>query len=318
MLFALFFNPYESFSSITYPNFPLNRNTSLILVQGMTVEGKFTAKENNLGTILLKFPNIPVLDYQYQDTLVFRLKEADSASWYIQNKYRSGIFMDSPTFPFGFPRLPDSKGKNYVFQLESKAGGLANAVTVGNTFDIRYILDKSQLFHSPQLLFGFVLKKVYVSIFDIDFLLNSFIYLTPLLLYGVWLILNSKQSKKTFSPIFKRFKDNKQINFVMTNVIAKGRWVLVTILVIIFVYSLLTKVANIGISVFIIGWWILAIFKKIVTSRVSFIFFTILLSLGFLGIMLSQINFSTRISSWAYIFLLIGAIQAIFEEKKTV
>lgn len=315
VLCALFLNPYESFSSITYPNFQLQKYSSSALIKGTTVRGDFTATEDNLGTVLLKFINVPIIPYENQDILVFRIKEKNSSGWYSQNLYHSGIFRYVTTFPFGFPSFHNAKRKEYIFELESTAGNLNNAVSLDSTFNVRYGFDKITFFKRPYFLISFILKKMFISLSDIDYILDSFIYLTPFLLYIIWFLITTEKSKRYFIPILQDIYNLSYVKSFIHTFLFNRMWIFSGIFLTIFLYSYFTKNANLGISVFIIGWWILAIYFKIVDSKKSFIFFAILLSLGFLGIIFSQINFSTRISSWAYIFLALGMLQAVLEER---
>lgn len=291
-------NPYENFTSITVANLSLSNNTPKILFKGDKIEGKFVANENYLGTLLLSFPSVPSVGYNDQDKLLFRIKEQGATRWYYQSVYHSGGFNENELFPFGFPIIRDSYGKTYIFQLISLNGNNSNAVTVGNAFGTRFISSKRYLIRNSHLLINFIYKKILYSFTDINFLLNSFIFLTPLLFYIVLLLTNSRYSRSLF------FSNGKAL-FTIT-------------FLFVFLYSLLTKQPIIGISIFLIGWWIILIWLKKVSSRTSFIFFAILLALGYIGIMLSQVNFSDRISSWAYIFLAFGALQAVFEEKSKI
>lgn len=295
IVLALIVNPYENFTSITVPYLSLPNTSPKILLKGNKLEGKFLANENYLGTVLLNFSSVPSVGYDNQDKLLFRIKEKGATHWYYQGVYHSGGFKENELFPFGFPIIHDSYGKTYIFQLISLNGNLSNAVTVGTVFDTRFISSKKYLLHSFHLLLNFIYKKIIYSFIDISFILNSFIYITPLLFYIVLLLSTSRSSTDLF------FSNGKAI-FTIT-------------LIAIFCYSFSTVEPIIGISIFFIGWWVILIYLKKVDSRVSFSFFALLLALGYIGVMFSQTNFSTRISSWAYIFLLIGAIQAIFEEK---
>lgn len=288
-------NPYENFTSFTVSNHLLKNNTPSVLYKGNKIEGQFVANENYLGTVLLTFSSVPHVVYESQDKLLFRIKEEGSSKWYYESIYHSGGFRRDIPYTFGFPKISDSSGKTYIFQLISLDGNKLNAVKVRNTFGTRFISNKEYLFHDKHLLLNFIYKKIIYSLMDRYFFLDSFVYLTPLLFYIILLLASSRYSNNIF--------------------FSNGKAIFASTFLLVLLYSIFTIRPIIGISIFIIGWWLILILLKKVSSRTSFIFFAVLLAFGYIGIMLSQVNFSDRISSWAYIFLAFGAFQALFEAK---
>lgn len=97
------------------------------IYEGEKVEGAITATENNLGIIAVRFETY---GRKNTDSLIFRLKEKNENEWYYVNEYESRLFQGYPLFPFGFPIITHSKGKTYIFELESLRGKPGNAIAI--------------------------------------------------------------------------------------------------------------------------------------------------------------------------------------------
>src|ERR1035437_1656271 len=55
------------------------------LEQGDTLKGEFTAKDNYLGILILPIRTFERVDFDKEDTLVFKIKQLGSKKWYYQN-----------------------------------------------------------------------------------------------------------------------------------------------------------------------------------------------------------------------------------------
>ena len=76
---SLTYSSYKSFTVLQYPQNQDKNNTFFEkkLLKGQKLIGKFEAKENNLGIVAVKFGNVPRVEFEKEDTIVFRIKEED-------------------------------------------------------------------------------------------------------------------------------------------------------------------------------------------------------------------------------------------------
>lgn len=156
------------------------------LTKGMKITGEFTAQENNLGILQLRFNYHKRIAYNNEDNLLFRLKEKGEQNWYYQSTYKSGLVSDVPFLPFGFPQIANSKGKVYDFELISQNGNTENAVNLKNRFPIlitKYKVLRSELMHNKIVLISFIAKKYIRGLENIDIFFSSIAYSLPFFFY---------------------------------------------------------------------------------------------------------------------------------------
>ena len=118
------------------------------LLAGEKVTGIFTATENNLGTVSVRFNTFWRIN---DDWLIFRIKSVNDERWFYENKYKVDQFQNGKMFPFGFPELKDSSKKTYVFEIESTQGITDNAIAVSGispAFHVRYRFPKETIIKS--------------------------------------------------------------------------------------------------------------------------------------------------------------------------
>ncbi len=143
----------------------LHANVGKELLKGQKVTGSFTASENNLGLVLLRFYNFERIS---KDKVIFRIKENGSKDWYYTNIYKVDQFQPNEYFTFGFSPIENSKGKQYDFEIESTAGKPKNAIGISTTFPqigAAYQFTKTQLSQNKILAVRFFIKK---SVFFIE------------------------------------------------------------------------------------------------------------------------------------------------------
>lgn len=190
--YSTFFD--NSISVISY-NLPASNIVNLNhnrLLKGQMIKGSFVAKDDNLGIVSIRFQSFQRIPYDEEDTLIFRIKEKGQKDWLSQNYYRSGLTYDVPFLPFGFPVIPNSKGKTYQFELLSMHGNNINGVALSTRQPIlvtKYKVSKSLLLHSPQALFKFIFEKTINSFQTIDISYSSVFFGLPLIFY---LLLSSR------------------------------------------------------------------------------------------------------------------------------
>lgn len=323
------FNNSFSLSVISYShsknNF-VNFSTYRIFA-GHKVTGEFNAQENYLGIVTVSFATFNQVSYADEDTLLFRIKEAGAKQWYYQNTYRSGLIYEVPIYPFGFPRVVNSKGKNYVFEIESLNGSNLNAVALNSWEPVlvtRYQIPKTELLKSKINLAEFFLRRFLVSFGDRGVIFFSFVYFLPFLFY---LILYFSPIKKIIESILIRFR-KKTTLFVNAHPVLRpfadiysilknkiignlDSVVFIVVIVNIFFVPIINDLALIVVAAL---WLYLAkIYKN--TSRRSFLvgIFLILLCPVILYFRFEDITKKSAV--WAFMFLVAGTIQALLELK---
>lgn len=130
------------------------------LMKGDIVTGQFRAVENNLGIVAIRFQTFDRIN---SDLVVFRMKEQGSDQWYYVNEYQSRQFGGYPLFPFGFPIIADSKGKDYHFELESLYGKPGNAIGIDTTEPVliaKHKFAKNQLISDKKVFLLFAFQKI--------------------------------------------------------------------------------------------------------------------------------------------------------------
>lgn len=279
------------------------------LLKGDKISGHFTARENNLGIVSIRFQTFIRPEYKNEDYLVFRMKEKGAKNWYYENKYRDGFIYEIPFLPFGFPKIANSKDKTYLFEVESLKGNANNSVALSRKNQIlssKYQVPKSLLLHDKKALIIFAAKKFINSIFTTDVRFSSFIYLLPFIYYLLWI---SPFRKKLITSSVK-YLNGQSIYFIKPVIEYNLAYILIAIALIdIFKIQLTNDV----IYLVIIGIWIIILRLYKLTSKTSFILALLLLIMP--PIMLSFRDEATaeKAAIWAYIFLVAGTIQILIE-----
>lgn len=107
---------------------------SKAILKGEVIKESFTADENNLGVMLIKFNTFGKIN---KDIIRFRIKEEGSKEWYYQRDYSVDQFQNNTYFTFGFLPIANSKGNTYLIEIESLKGKKNDAVAISS--------------HAPQL-----------------------------------------------------------------------------------------------------------------------------------------------------------------------
>lgn len=294
---SLFYSSYKSFTVLQYnhnqdenDNFPIGK-----ILKNQRIIGEFTGKENYLGIVSVRLDYTQRISFEEEDVLLFRIKEKGQEQWYYENKYRSGLMIGSLYFPFGFTKISDSYGKIYRFEIISLNGNDKNAITIkakDPIFVSKYKFSKNEiLLGGSQAVLSFSFKKVFTFFSNFDTLISSLIFLLPLIIYLIWLtaIYEFKIANKLFAAIV--------ISLILADII----WI--------------EEILS-GLLFGLTGLWILAIYKNKFSSKISFLFsFTLI----FLAVVLNYFNFFesiNKISTFAYMLLIIGSLQMILEQFK--
>ncbi len=166
-----------------------NLNYNLIY-KGETFKGEFMAQDNNLGIVSLRFQTYIRPPYSLEDQYLFKIKESGAKNWYYQNTYRNGLIYDVPLFPFGFPQIPDSKGKTYDFEITALNTNSVNALSISTRYPVlqsKYKYSGPELLHNKKELISFLVIKFSNAFKTPDVIFTSFIYFLPFLFYLIWI-----------------------------------------------------------------------------------------------------------------------------------
>jgi len=309
LVLSLTLSSYRSFTVLQYPHYQnnINRFINRRLFKGDKLLGDFYAKNDHLGIVAIRMGDIPKVGYNDEDILVFRIKEKKSPVWTYTNFYRSGRFTSGDYYTFGFNKANNSKGKEYIFELESTKGNIKSAIQITNSNPIyltKYKFSKSDIFGNSNLLTSFLKEKMVTFLTNLDLLLSSFIFFLPLLFYVVWVLL----PKSSTSWTSKKFQ--KQIN---TKTIQ-------TLLIYAFILYDVTfyEYINVGLMLGLLTLWVGVSLinkqKSSATFKLSFILFFISLISIYFHLAISY----DKASAFAYFLLIIGLIQSIIEYKKSI
>lgn len=142
------------------------------LIKGEKIKGKFYAQADNLGIVLIRFYNYKGGN-PLQDKVVFRIKREGENKWYYENTYGINQFQQEQYFTFGFPKILQSEGKIYSFEIESLSGEkTVDATSLSKKhprFASSYQFSKNDLKNLDKLTF-FVSRKMFYAITHMNYL----------------------------------------------------------------------------------------------------------------------------------------------------
>jgi hypothetical protein len=260
------------------------------LLAGEKATGEFTARDNNLGIVAVRFNTF----FRINDDVVrFRIKDKGDKSWDYENDYTTPQFQPNQLFTFGFPIIPDSSGKTYEFEIESLQGERENAValsTITPVYVTKYQYAKELILSDRDYATTFLYKKTLNSVTNADFLLASFAYALPLLVYLIWLL------------FFNKYLYNKY------------RLVFVPIILMLAV-AVMDATRNDSIVLGLTLLWGFTALAYRLQSTISLSLALILVMLSPVLLYLSLDDFSKNIAMWGYLLLVVGVAQAIWEMK---
>lgn len=299
---SYFFIPHASLTTITQeiPDAKINDNKDTKLFKNEKITGEFTADYDNLGIIDFHM-GLYINNLENTDTLLFKIKERGSSSWYFEAKHDSGFFHMQTFSPFGFPLIADSKGKTYIFEVTSIAGNPSNAITVFDkspAFIARYDYPNSELIndHNLRYLIFKNFKRIFLSY---DFLSSSIVFILPLVFYLSYSIY--KSSSNVIGKKFKiRIFENKQ------------SFPILLIFIMLFDIFFITKEIY-GLSLGIIVFWIFTTTKLSISSKFSFITSGFILVIASICATSSMFRALDKASVWLFFLFVFASAQLLLE-----
>jgi len=205
-------NPYDSLGFLSLvEEMPVNIRQTISqdrvtdkfdnhLLKGEKVMSKFKATENNFGILLFRFVQLAGI---VKDSVTFRIKEEGSDTWYYEHTYRADQFHSDQYFTFGFPPISSSKGKIYIFEIESVAGTYKNGIGVSNkrlkvAGVYKYTREDLENFNK---LFSFSSKKFIYVARNVNFLQNRQLFI--IFISSLLFILYLKKKRKIISLLLE-------------------------------------------------------------------------------------------------------------------
>lgn len=275
----------------SYSKKNLNTYTTERLQKGKIISGEFKANYKYLGIVAVRFNTFFQIN---EDIIRFRIKEKNSNKWYFQYDYTTPQFQPNQLFTFGFPVIPDSAGKIYQFELESLQGSKNNAVALSPiepVYTAKYQYPKAQIISNPVKATEFVILKAINSFKNIDFIISTFAYILPLLIYIIYQLYFSKYlAHKYYLVIFP----------VMT---------------ILFIESFLVNNTNDLLVLILTGLVAFTMFIYKLESSITFSFALIFLILAAVFYTFGIENIAENFSVWTFMLLVVGLFQAMIELK---
>jgi len=183
------FNFFSSSFPLTRENItPTRENTIISLKEDPLIQITFEGSANDLGLIAARVNHPkqkPQLAYQ---SLVFSLKVIGQEHPVAVTTYNLDYFDNNAIFPFGFPTVHNSEGKQFIatFSLSNKAS--SDFITIdSSTFQAVYPADKKSIISNPQVLTAFLKAKI-LSIFASQGAFVTFVLSLPFILLSLFLI----------------------------------------------------------------------------------------------------------------------------------
>lgn len=307
---------YGSYKSVSVLQYIQNQNSknnffSKKLFREQKLTGDFIAKDNHLGIIAVGFSNVPRVDYNSEDLILFRIREKNNNKWLYENTYRSGAFVSYDYYPFGFKEISDSKGKEYIFEIISNQGNNKNALETKNynpVYLIKYKYPKREIFGSFSALGKFIVEKLITFFTNFELLLSSVVFLLPFIFYMTWTILSIKKFEWLVSSQKKWV--NKRLN---------ARNVLGLLVIGLLYYDIIFyNFINTGFMLGILGLWIGIVLLNKYKSNVTFILAFSLITISIIAIYF-HLNISiNKSSAFVYYLMMIATIQSIYEYKSII
>jgi len=321
VLYVITFDTSFSIWSYNHPNSDIKNVNYSLIYKGETFKGEFTAQDNNLGIVSIRFQTYVRPPYNYEDTFLFKFKEKRSSKWYYQNTYRSGLIYDVAFFPFGFPQIVDSKGKIYDFEITSLNGNSINAVSISTRYPIlqtKYKYSGHELLQNKNELAKFLIVKFTNAFETPDVIFSSFIYLLPFLFYLIWISF-LERILAPFTGQLQRYIERLENTYLGTFVkFFKKIFIynLDNVLVFIVLVDILIIQLNNDVAYLVITiLWIatLRVYKE--KSRKSFIVGLVLIALCPLFFAFKSEPTAEHSGAWAFMFLVAGTVQIFLEQR---
>jgi len=292
------------FNSDINPNIlSVNHFTNNIKNNNGGVSGTFTAQDNYLGIITVRFDK----KEQLSGNSMFRIKNALDEDWYHEATVAAEQYYTIPQYSFGLPVIARSKNKTYQFEIQLLDNTTSSSgLSLSNKYPVlisHYAFPKNIFVENKMLLAQFIFKKISYYI-NQEFAWKVLaVYSIPLILYLLCLVFEHKlqsfefiiEAKEKLSAILKPY-------------------ILILFLSIFIDIFVIRKYSDSTTTLFTF-LWILGVAAYRLESRYSY--GVALIFLTFCPFLLSaNMDWVAEKSAvWAYIFLVVGTVHGIIEMK---
>jgi len=259
------------------------------LLHKEVITGKFKAQENNLGIVSIRFDTYNRTNTDY---INFKIKE-ENGKWDYHKEYYTGQFQNNQFFQFGFPKVNDSKNKDYIFELVSARGKNGDAVGLSKIepkLQVKYEYTVGNFFSKPLDFLNFVFKKIINLIYTSNYIFNLLIYFLPLCFYLLFFIFNFKHGIPKAVSI-------------------------TTVFLLVLIDTFFLKNNDFNYLTLILIWLFLSIKFKL-SGRLSVLFGLVFLLVCPFFMLTNNELFAEKVSIWAYLFIIAGTILIMREERR--
>jgi hypothetical protein len=295
------------------------------LFKGDTIKGEFLAYENNLGAIAFRIHNFHKERFIQEDIIEFRIKNKNEKKWFYKSTAKGTQFLELDLFPFGFPIIPNSKGKTYYFEIESLRGKKDNSLTFSNTAPnliTQYQFNKSELTSNKDLLESLLKNKAAYVVKSSSFEYASFVYLLPFIIYILllpqlkrieFISLVISGSATSLLRGYNLLSESENVKSVFNK---KKLTIPLTIVVLILAITIdilfVGGTINTTLAIIMCIWIWLAI-KYHFNERIFFFFAFVFLMLCPLFLIINRYEQASKSATWAYCFLVLGLLWAVMQ-----
>lgn len=150
-----------------------------------SIRGEFQARYDNLGMVKFRIRTFHRMNTSH---IRLQIREKGASDWWATNTYALDRFGDGLLYPFGFPVIPDSKGKTYEFLVESVDGDRGNAIGIAPGYHnaaTQYVYKKSGIVSGLGNMMWFFSEKIKNSLSDPYTMLYISMFLVPAVLYTI-------------------------------------------------------------------------------------------------------------------------------------
>lgn len=279
-----------------------HHSTSTLKNENGIIYGTIKAYENYLGIITVNFDT----RIKYSGKINFKIKKSGYDRWLHSSEINASQINTIPTYNFGVPVIEKSKGNIYEFIIKLANGSSSSRLLLANDQILvtQYSFPKKILMSDKKVLFNFIFKKIFYS-FQKKEAINIFLVsLIPLILY-----LAFKISSLFFN--YSKLQNSIKNKFIFT----LKPYVFLILILIAFDIFILPYYSDIVTLTLLLLWLIIVYFSKFKAKNAFLVSILLLLISPFL--LYANIDISAEKSSiWAYIFILIGTFQLLFELQR--
>ncbi len=191
---------------------------------GDKATGHFRSEYNNLGVVAVRFTN---KNRDSKDVVDFRIKMEGANAWYYQAKYNTDQFLPGKLFPFGFPQIPNSGGKSFVYEIESNKGASGSGIFLDYKKPVYvsvYFFDKNAVVGSLKNSISFAVQKIANIIENKEDLVQVAIFYIPAFFLLVQLVVGIEKTSTLYilffmGIIFDIFLVQKNSSFLILSLI---------------------------------------------------------------------------------------------------